>query len=206
MLVPFLRYLYCEPQRLSENALLRHGLLRVLLQPRGAFQSDVPTATRVVRELIRSLFDLLPYMLVSRKWILTVLLKSLEGCNKKVNIILYIIHCCEFHMVPCFIWWLTIKLKHPKSLFWQNFLFSPEVLSCWSVFFAPVIYSFTLSQLHDSTLLHYPKCIQYITINIAKLIFNKFQFQYAYIELFSFKISRCDLSNYIFKLKIYLNE
>lgn len=103
MLVPFLRYLYCEPQRLSENALLRHGLLRVLLQPRGAFQSDVPTGTRVVRELIRSLFDLLPYMLVSRKRILTVLLKSLEGCNKKVNIILYIIHCCEFHMVPCFI-------------------------------------------------------------------------------------------------------
>lgn len=70
MLVPFLRYLYCEPQRLSENALLRHSLLRVLLQPRGASQSDSqlgkgPTGTRVGRELIRSLFDLFPYMLVS---------------------------------------------------------------------------------------------------------------------------------------------
>uniref|UniRef100_A0A8C1KKR1 Focadhesin n=1 Tax=Cyprinus carpio TaxID=7962 RepID=A0A8C1KKR1_CYPCA len=54
MLVPFLRYLYCEPQRLSENALLRHSLLRVLLQPRG---------------LIHSLFDLLPYMLVSWRMI-----------------------------------------------------------------------------------------------------------------------------------------
>uniref|UniRef100_A0A8C2EJL0 Focadhesin n=1 Tax=Cyprinus carpio TaxID=7962 RepID=A0A8C2EJL0_CYPCA len=40
MLVPFLRYLYCEPQRLSENALLRHSLLRVLLQPRGVPEAD----------------------------------------------------------------------------------------------------------------------------------------------------------------------
>uniref|UniRef100_A0A671N8X0 Uncharacterized protein n=1 Tax=Sinocyclocheilus anshuiensis TaxID=1608454 RepID=A0A671N8X0_9TELE len=69
MLVPFLRYLYCEPQRLSENALLRHSLLRVLLQPRGTPEPDSPqekgaSGTRVVRGLIRSLFDLLPYMLV----------------------------------------------------------------------------------------------------------------------------------------------
>uniref|UniRef100_A0A8K9WY35 DUF3730 domain-containing protein n=1 Tax=Oncorhynchus mykiss TaxID=8022 RepID=A0A8K9WY35_ONCMY len=33
MLAPFLRYLYCEPQRLPEYALLRHSLLRVLLPP-----------------------------------------------------------------------------------------------------------------------------------------------------------------------------
>ncbi|XP_043953730.1 focadhesin isoform X1 [Gambusia affinis] len=31
MLVPFLRYLYCEPQRQSQHALLRQSLLRVLL-------------------------------------------------------------------------------------------------------------------------------------------------------------------------------
>uniref|UniRef100_A0A8C5EA82 DUF3730 domain-containing protein n=1 Tax=Gouania willdenowi TaxID=441366 RepID=A0A8C5EA82_GOUWI len=31
MLVPFLRYLYCEPQRQPQHALLRHSLLRVLL-------------------------------------------------------------------------------------------------------------------------------------------------------------------------------
>ncbi|XP_031440497.1 focadhesin [Clupea harengus] len=31
MLAPFLRYLYCEPQRLPEHALLRHSLLKVLL-------------------------------------------------------------------------------------------------------------------------------------------------------------------------------
>uniref|UniRef100_A0A3Q1EWT9 Focadhesin n=1 Tax=Acanthochromis polyacanthus TaxID=80966 RepID=A0A3Q1EWT9_9TELE len=30
MLVPFLRYLYCEPQRQSQHALLRHSLLRLL--------------------------------------------------------------------------------------------------------------------------------------------------------------------------------
>lgn len=70
MLVPFLRYLYCEPQRLSENALLRQSLLRVLLQPRESPESDRleekgVSGTRVVRELIRSLFDLLPHMLVS---------------------------------------------------------------------------------------------------------------------------------------------
>ncbi|XP_055052294.2 focadhesin [Misgurnus anguillicaudatus] len=69
MLAPFLRYLYCEPQRVSENAPLRHGLLRVLLQPRGHPQSDCQegkgmSGTRVVRELIRNLFDLLPYLLV----------------------------------------------------------------------------------------------------------------------------------------------
>uniref|UniRef100_A0A8C1DHG3 Focadhesin n=1 Tax=Cyprinus carpio carpio TaxID=630221 RepID=A0A8C1DHG3_CYPCA len=57
MLVPFLRYLYCEPQRLSENALLRHSLLRVLLQPRGVPEADSlqekgASGTRVVRELI----------------------------------------------------------------------------------------------------------------------------------------------------------
>ncbi|XP_073669467.1 focadhesin [Paramisgurnus dabryanus] len=69
MLAPFLRYLYCEPQRVSENALLRHGLLRVLLQPRGDPQLDCQEGkgmpgTIVVRGLIRSLFDLLPYLLV----------------------------------------------------------------------------------------------------------------------------------------------
>uniref|UniRef100_A0A672R8F1 Focadhesin n=1 Tax=Sinocyclocheilus grahami TaxID=75366 RepID=A0A672R8F1_SINGR len=52
MLVPFLRYLYCEPQRLSENALLRHSLLRVLLLPRGTpdwqMISDVDSVTAVV--------------------------------------------------------------------------------------------------------------------------------------------------------------
>ncbi len=78
MLVPFLRYLYCEPQRLSENALLRHSLLRVLLQPRRAPEPDSPLekgpfGTRVVRELIHSLFDLLPYMLVSWRMISDVL-------------------------------------------------------------------------------------------------------------------------------------
>ncbi|KAF3836782.1 hypothetical protein F7725_004246 [Dissostichus mawsoni] len=31
MLAPFLRYLYCEPQRQPQHALLRHGLLRVLM-------------------------------------------------------------------------------------------------------------------------------------------------------------------------------
>ncbi|TRY53592.1 hypothetical protein DNTS_015940, partial [Danionella cerebrum] len=69
ILVPFLRYLYCEPQRLAQNDLLRHSLLRVLLQPREAPESASvgekgTSGSKVLRQLIRQLFDLLPFMLV----------------------------------------------------------------------------------------------------------------------------------------------
>ncbi|XP_076829762.1 focadhesin [Brachyhypopomus gauderio] len=71
MLAPFLRYLYCEPQRLPENALLRHGLLRVLLQPRDpahallpAPQSKAPPLTPVAHEILCCLIHLFPHMLV----------------------------------------------------------------------------------------------------------------------------------------------
>uniref|UniRef100_A0A8B9KE04 Focadhesin n=1 Tax=Astyanax mexicanus TaxID=7994 RepID=A0A8B9KE04_ASTMX len=61
MLAPFLRYLYCEPQRLAENALLRHSLLRVLLQPREGQDSS---CTRVTNEILRCLVQLFPHVLV----------------------------------------------------------------------------------------------------------------------------------------------
>ncbi|XP_060730282.1 focadhesin [Tachysurus vachellii] len=64
MLAPFLRYLYCEPQRLPENALLRHGLLRVLLQHREVTQGHASACTRVTHQILHCLFNLFPHILV----------------------------------------------------------------------------------------------------------------------------------------------
>ncbi|KAF4089364.1 hypothetical protein AMELA_G00065400 [Ameiurus melas] len=64
MLAPFLRYLYCEPQRLSENALLRHGLLRVLLQRREVTQGHGSACARVTHQILHCLFNLFPHILV----------------------------------------------------------------------------------------------------------------------------------------------
>ncbi|KAI4879710.1 hypothetical protein NFI96_001199 [Prochilodus magdalenae] len=61
MLAPFLRYLYCEPQRLVENALLRQSLLSVLLQPREGPNSS---CTQVTHEILRCLVQLFPHVLV----------------------------------------------------------------------------------------------------------------------------------------------
>ncbi|KAK7910251.1 hypothetical protein WMY93_014935 [Mugilogobius chulae] len=69
MLVPFLRYLYCEPQRLSQHALLRHNLLRVLLPARPAVGSvcedkDGQSSSSVSDGLLQCLCQLLPHMQV----------------------------------------------------------------------------------------------------------------------------------------------
>ncbi|XP_017574339.1 focadhesin isoform X2 [Pygocentrus nattereri] len=61
MLAPFLRYLYCEPQRLTENALLRQSLLSVLLQPREGQNSS---CTQVTHKILLCLVQLFPYILV----------------------------------------------------------------------------------------------------------------------------------------------
>ena len=45
MLAPFLRYLYCQPQRQAQHALLRHGLLRVLLPAWRADGEKSPAAS-----------------------------------------------------------------------------------------------------------------------------------------------------------------
>ncbi|XP_051799781.1 focadhesin isoform X3 [Acanthochromis polyacanthus] len=67
MLVPFLRYLYCEPQRQSQHALLRHSLLRVLLsiQPGAVspFQNQEKTSA-VSDSLLLCLCQLVPHMQV----------------------------------------------------------------------------------------------------------------------------------------------
>ncbi|XP_023119509.2 focadhesin isoform X1 [Amphiprion ocellaris] len=67
MLAPFLRYLYCEPQRQSQHALLRHSLLRVLLpiQPGAVspFQNKKKTSA-VSDSLLLCLCQLVPHMQV----------------------------------------------------------------------------------------------------------------------------------------------
>uniref|UniRef100_A0A8K9UM34 DUF3730 domain-containing protein n=1 Tax=Oncorhynchus mykiss TaxID=8022 RepID=A0A8K9UM34_ONCMY len=70
MLAPFLRYLYCEPQRLPEYALLRHSLLRVLLPPQPGdhnqekkkdqeTEEDPGQSPVVCHSLVRCLYELL---------------------------------------------------------------------------------------------------------------------------------------------------
>lgn len=69
MLAPFLRYLYCEPQRQSQHALLRHSLLRVLLPIHlgvgSALQKEDQEQTSPVSDsLLHCLCQLVPHMQV----------------------------------------------------------------------------------------------------------------------------------------------
>ncbi|KAM4714416.1 focadhesin isoform 2-T3 [Anableps anableps] len=69
MLAPFLRYLYCEPQRQSQHALLRQSLLRVLLptMPGAGWtpQNKDHEKTAVVSDsLLLCLCQLVPYLQV----------------------------------------------------------------------------------------------------------------------------------------------
>uniref|UniRef100_A0A8C3B2A2 Focadhesin n=1 Tax=Cyclopterus lumpus TaxID=8103 RepID=A0A8C3B2A2_CYCLU len=66
MLAPFLRYLYCEPQRQPQHALLRHRLLRVLV-PRhpgaGSILQDQEHTSPVSDSLLRCLCELVPSLI-----------------------------------------------------------------------------------------------------------------------------------------------
>ncbi|XP_074555425.1 focadhesin [Halichoeres trimaculatus] len=69
MLGPFLRYLYCEPQRQSQHALLRQSLLRVLLPKHPGAGStlqdlDQRQDSSVSDNLLLCLCELVPYMQV----------------------------------------------------------------------------------------------------------------------------------------------
>ncbi|XP_047426080.1 focadhesin [Mugil cephalus] len=63
MLAPFLRYLYCEPQRQPQHALLRHSLLRVLL-PMQPKNKDQEKTSPVCDSLLLCLCQLVPHMQV----------------------------------------------------------------------------------------------------------------------------------------------
>ncbi|KAI4808283.1 hypothetical protein KUCAC02_000347, partial [Chaenocephalus aceratus] len=66
MLAPFLRYLYCEPQRQPQHALLRHGLLRVLMPSHPAARSFLQNKEQdpVFESLLHCLCQLVPHMQV----------------------------------------------------------------------------------------------------------------------------------------------
>ncbi|XP_010791126.1 focadhesin-like, partial [Notothenia coriiceps] len=66
MLAPFLRYLYCEPQRQPQHALLRHGLLRVLMPSHPAAGSLLQNKEQdpVFESLLHCLCQLVPHMQV----------------------------------------------------------------------------------------------------------------------------------------------
>ncbi|XP_056298140.1 focadhesin isoform X2 [Pseudoliparis swirei] len=69
MLAPFLRYLYCEPHRQPQHALLRLRLLRVLVPVRpgeagSALQDQEHTCCPVSDGLLRCLCELVPHMQV----------------------------------------------------------------------------------------------------------------------------------------------
>uniref|UniRef100_A0A8C9XPL8 Focadhesin n=1 Tax=Sander lucioperca TaxID=283035 RepID=A0A8C9XPL8_SANLU len=63
MLAPFLCYLYCEPQRQTQHALLRHSLLRVLLPPQPGAGTVLQSST-VSDSLLLCLCQLVPHMQV----------------------------------------------------------------------------------------------------------------------------------------------
>uniref|UniRef100_A0A3P9C086 Focadhesin n=1 Tax=Maylandia zebra TaxID=106582 RepID=A0A3P9C086_9CICH len=67
MLAPFLRYLYCQPHRQPEHALLRQSLLRVLLPIQGGSRSapqneEQETLSPVSDRLLLCLCQLVPHM------------------------------------------------------------------------------------------------------------------------------------------------
>ncbi|KAG7495749.1 focadhesin [Solea senegalensis] len=69
MLVPFLQYLYCEPQQQPQHALLRHSLLRVLLPTHPGAGSVLHTkgeekSSPVSDSLLHCLCQLVPHMQV----------------------------------------------------------------------------------------------------------------------------------------------
>ncbi|KAJ8008233.1 hypothetical protein DPEC_G00102680 [Dallia pectoralis] len=71
MLAPFLRYLYCEPQRIPGHALLRHSLLRVLVPTRpgdctqdSERREDLRQSPVVRHGLVCCLYELIPHMQV----------------------------------------------------------------------------------------------------------------------------------------------
>ncbi|XP_062985286.1 focadhesin [Elgaria multicarinata webbii] len=56
---PFLRYLYCEPVQVREQAELRMGLLQVLLQPRRPWKKEEPSVLEC--HLLQLFCDLVPH-------------------------------------------------------------------------------------------------------------------------------------------------
>ncbi|XP_075787600.1 focadhesin [Pelodiscus sinensis] len=59
IMTPFLRYLYCEPSQLRENAELRMGLLKIILEPRGSESREAPSTLEHL--ILQLLCDFIPH-------------------------------------------------------------------------------------------------------------------------------------------------
>uniref|UniRef100_A0A7N8Y655 Focadhesin n=1 Tax=Mastacembelus armatus TaxID=205130 RepID=A0A7N8Y655_9TELE len=108
MLAPFLRYLYCEPQRQPQHALLRHSLLRVLLpiHPTAGLVSstkDQEKTSTVSDSLLHCLCQLVPHMQVTENLLL----------QKKLNFCFFTVFRYEYCSTNLF---FACSLQSPPAL------------------------------------------------------------------------------------------
>lgn len=94
MLVPFLRYLYCEPQRQPQHTLLRHSLLGVLLPAcPGAgsvlHNKDEDKTSPVHDSLLNCLCQLVPHMQVTHWCQSSLRQQSMRGKHQQLPQILW---------------------------------------------------------------------------------------------------------------------
>uniref|UniRef100_A0A3Q3X776 Uncharacterized protein n=1 Tax=Mola mola TaxID=94237 RepID=A0A3Q3X776_MOLML len=111
MLAPFLQYLYCEPQRQPQYALLRQSLLRVLLPLRPGAASvhrekDEEQTSPVSESLLHCLFHLVPYMQKYVQKCLTPILVLFPSSK---------LRCTLYLQVPSLIPVLLFKLGKEKN-------------------------------------------------------------------------------------------
>ncbi|XP_077597799.1 focadhesin [Stigmatopora nigra] len=105
MLVPFLCYLYCDPERQAQHGLLRQSLLRTLLPAHGRQPDGNSSASQ---SLIRCLCQLVPHMPVDKvedalelDWFIGALLPHLaeEGPkpykDEKIRLLLQLLCACQ---------------------------------------------------------------------------------------------------------------
>uniref|UniRef100_A0A8C4HYR9 Focadhesin n=1 Tax=Dicentrarchus labrax TaxID=13489 RepID=A0A8C4HYR9_DICLA len=108
MLAPFLRYLYCEPQRQPQHALLRHSLLRALLPVRPGAGShlqkkDQRGTSPVSDSLLHCLCQLVPHMQV-KHW-----------CSVRLGNLISLTCAVTLYVVPSLIPVLLFKLGKEKN-------------------------------------------------------------------------------------------
>ncbi|KAL0970352.1 hypothetical protein UPYG_G00240840 [Umbra pygmaea] len=118
MLAPFFRYLYCEPQRLPEYALLRHRLLRVLLAPQPGShthnqekEEDPGQSPVVHHRLICCFYELVPHIqadsveaVLELRSLVESLIPGLEGglgerwCTERARLALQLLCGCQLSL------------------------------------------------------------------------------------------------------------
>ncbi|XP_074923401.1 focadhesin isoform X7 [Chelonoidis abingdonii] len=104
IMTPFLRYLYCEPSQLGENAELRMSLLKILLQPHGPDNKEAPSTLEHL--ILQLLCDLIPHFQdfpVEQAIIgLGLLLLQTPACQQKpiLSLACKLLSCTETQKIP----------------------------------------------------------------------------------------------------------